>query len=107
MQNRGSEYREWFDPDLHCMEHHEILGPGTQIAVFTRLSLHIQTELFIGVYAADGQRIHERYHTDRVGDHLSQALEWGVRHARIIAKGHEMRIRDMEFPAAGVGDSVG
>lgn len=89
------------------MEHHEILGPGVQIALFSRHSLHIRTELFIGDYAADGQRIYERYYTDRDGDHASQAFEWGVRHARIIAKGYEMRMRDMEFPAADAGDSIG
>lgn len=91
MENRGIEFRKWFDPTIECMRHAESLGPGVQIEVLSRLSWDICTQLFVGVYTGKGLRIHEHFYDNRDGEHLSQALEWGVRQARLIAKGYIMR----------------
>ena len=91
MENRGTEFGRWFDPDIDCMRHVESLGLDVQIEVLSRLSWEICTQLFVGVYTAEGLRIHEHYYENRDGEHLSQALEWGKRQARLIAKGYIMR----------------
>lgn len=88
MENRGAEFRKWSATEIECMRHLESLGPGVQIEVLSRLSWEICTQLFVGVYTAEGLRIHEQYYDNRDGEHLSQALEWGLRQARLIAKGY-------------------
>ncbi|MDF0729526.1 hypothetical protein P0Y43_02135 [Pseudomonas entomophila] len=85
MKRRGETYRQWRDPILHHQTHEETLGTGTCLDVQTRLSRTGATQLFIGVYRADGSVVCEQIHAQRAGETMSRALVWGVGYARRVA----------------------
>ncbi|RCL28546.1 hypothetical protein C6A77_06775 [Pseudomonas sp. AFG_SD02_1510_Pfu_092] len=85
MKKRGETYRKWRDPILHHQVHEETLGDGTCLEVQTRLSRTGATQLFIGVYRADGTALYERAYAQRAGETMSRALVWGVGYARRVA----------------------
>ncbi|HEN8704458.1 TPA: hypothetical protein U8209_000876 [Pseudomonas putida] len=85
MKRRGKTYRNWCDPILHHQTHEEELDNGTCLEVQTRLSRTGATQLFIGVYRADGTVLCERAYAQRAGESMSRALVWGVGYARRVA----------------------
>lgn len=85
MKRRGKTYRNWRDPILHHQTHEETLDDGTCLEVQTRLSRTGATQLFVGVYRADGTVLCEQAYTQRAGESMSRALEWGVGYARRVA----------------------
>lgn len=85
MWHRGDVFWQWADPTLHHRTHDEILPNGNAIDVQARLSRTGATQLFIGVYAAHGQRIFEEAFDKRPGETISTALSWGVTRARAMA----------------------
>lgn len=82
MKKRGEVYRQWCDVILHHQIHEETLDDGTCIEVQGRLSRTGATQLFIGVYRADGAVVCERAYTQRPGESVSRAMVWGVGYAR-------------------------
>lgn len=91
MWRRGDVFWRWADPKLHHRTHDEILENGCAIDVQVRLSRTGDTQIFIGIYAREGQCLHEESHDRLPGKTMSRALVWGV------AKAREM------VPVLGVG----
>lgn len=91
MKKRGETYRQWYDPILHHQTHEEALDNGTCLEVQARLSRTGATQLFIGVYRADGSLICERAYSQRAGETVSRALVWGVGYARRVAVEGKMK----------------
>ena len=85
MKKRGETYRQWCDPILHHQTHEEALDNGVCLEVQARLSRTGATQLFIGVYRADGSVLCERAYAQRAGETMSRSLVWGVGYARRIA----------------------
>ncbi len=85
MKRRGETYRQWCDPILHHQIHEETLDTGACLEVQARLSRTGATQLFIGVYRADGSVVDERAYVQRPGETMSRALVWGVGYARRVA----------------------
>lgn len=85
MKRRGLTYHQWRESILPSQTHEETLADGTSLEVQTRLSRTGATQLFIGVYRADGTVWVERAYAQRPGETMSRALVWGVGHARRIA----------------------
>lgn len=85
MKNRGETYRQWCDPTLHHQIHEETLDNGACLEVQARLSRTGATQLFIGVYRADGSVLCERAYAQRAGETMSRSLVWGTGYARRIA----------------------
>ena len=90
MKRRGETYRQWCDPILHHQTHEEALDNGVCLEVQSRLSRTGATQLFIGVYRADGSMLCERVYHQRPGETLSRALVWGVGYARRLASEGEV-----------------
>ena len=89
MKKRGETYRNWCDPILHHQVHEETLDDGTRLEVQTRLSRTGATQLFIGVYLADGTALYERAYARRPGETMSRARGGGVGRARRVAAERE------------------
>ncbi|OCT21438.1 hypothetical protein [Pseudomonas putida] len=85
MKKRGKTYRQWYDPILDHQIHEETLNTGACLEVQARLSRTGATQLFIGVYRADGSALYEQAYVQRPGENMSRALVWGVGYARRIA----------------------
>ncbi|UWS68439.1 hypothetical protein [Pseudomonas mosselii] len=85
MRTRGKTYWDWADAQLHCREHTEVLESGLTIDVQVRLSRVGATQLFIGIYGADGACLHEEAHKARPGQSMTTAMLWGVGLARDIS----------------------
>ncbi|HGA2318281.1 TPA: hypothetical protein ACIRVE_002853 [Pseudomonas putida] len=85
MKRRGETYRQWCDPILHHRIHEETLDTGVCLEVQTRLSRTGATQLFIGVYRADGSVMSEQAFAQCAGETMSRAMVWGVGYARQIA----------------------
>lgn len=85
MKRRGKTYTQWCDPILHHQVHEETLDSGTCLEVQARLSRTGATQLFIGVYRADGSVMYEQAYARRPGETMSRALVWGVGYARRVA----------------------
>lgn len=85
MKRRGELYRQWCDPGLHHQTHQETLDDGTTLEVQARLSRTGTTQLFVGVYCADGAVLYEKAYGQRAGETMSRALIWGVELARLVA----------------------
>lgn len=93
MKKRGETYRQWCDPILHHQTHEQTLDDGTCLEVQTRLSRTGATQLFIGVYDADGNVVCEQIYDQRPGETMTRALMWGVGHARQLAvQGEEAQV---------------
>lgn len=84
MKRRGDTYRQWCDPIVHHQIHEETLDNGQCLEVQTRLSRTGATQLFIGVYRADGTVVCERAYARRPGESMSRALVWGVKYGRQV-----------------------
>lgn len=83
MKRRGKTYRNWCDPILHRQTHEETLDDGTCLEVQTRLSRTGATQLFVGVYRADGTVLCERAYAQRAGEQLTGStvglfLRWRI-----------------------------
>ena len=76
-EKRGETYRQWCDPILHHQTHEQTLDDGTCLEVQTRLSRTGATQLFIGVYDADGNVVCEQIYDQRPGETMTRALMWG------------------------------
>jgi hypothetical protein len=85
MRLRGDVFWQWADPALHCRTHDETLNDGTFIDVQVRLSLAGETQMFIGIYAANGMALHEEAVQPSPGESMTRALAWGVGRARHLA----------------------
>ncbi|MGN8248130.1 hypothetical protein [Pseudomonas sp. SMV7] len=85
MWRRGDVFWHWADPTLHHRTYDEILENGCNIQVQVRLSRTGETQLFIGIYAREGQCLHEESHDRLPGKNMSRALVWGVAKAREMA----------------------
>lgn len=85
MRIRGEVFWAWADAGLHHRSYDEILDDGSHIDVQVRLSRTGNTQLFIGIYAAEGQALHEEAFDSRPGESMSKALAFGVVHARRLA----------------------
>ena len=82
MRNRGQIYWNWANADLHCRNHDERLESGVLLNIQVRLSITNQTQLFYGVYEKSGLMVFEDSYLERIGQTMSQALEWGLIAAR-------------------------
>ncbi|MEN5301125.1 MULTISPECIES: hypothetical protein [unclassified Pseudomonas] len=98
MKRRGETYRQWCDPILHHQTHEEALDNGACLEVQSRLSRTGATQLFIGVYRADGSVLYERFYRQRPGETMSRAMVWGVEHARRVASNDESAGVEMAGP---------
>lgn len=85
MRIRGDIFWAWADPGIHNRTHDEILADGTHIDVQVRLSRSGETQMFIGVYAADGMALHEETIDPSPSESMTRALAWGVGRARQLA----------------------
>ncbi|WCM49030.1 hypothetical protein OH720_18665 [Pseudomonas sp. WJP1] len=86
MSERGETYWDWADPDEHCRIHEERLKNGLLIDIHVRLSQKGDTQLFIGVYSEQGTRLFEEAYLSRPGETMTQAMEWGIQHAKEVVK---------------------
>lgn len=82
MRIRGEVFWAWADDGLHHRTYDEIQDNGTSINVQVRLSRTGNTQLFIGIYAADGHSLHEEMFNSRPGESMTKALANGVLEAR-------------------------
>ncbi|MEG9622043.1 hypothetical protein [Pseudomonas guariconensis] len=89
MWKRGEAFWQWADPTLHHRTHDETLKNGISIDVQVRLSRTGATQLFIGVYGPQGQRLFEEAFMKRPGETMTRALLWGVAKARSAADSYE------------------
>jgi len=87
MRVRDEIYWQWADAQLHSRCHDEALSDGTTLDVQVRLSRQGATQLFLGLYARDGQALVEEYYPARRGETMTRALVWGVERARALATG--------------------
>ena len=85
MWRRGEVFWQWADPTLHHRTHDETLDCGNCIDVQVRLSRTGATQMFIGVYAKEGQALFEEAFDNCPGDTMSRALVWGVAKAKEVA----------------------
>lgn len=85
MRIRGEAFWRWADPKLHSRSHEERLDDGTLIDIQVRLSRVGTTQLFLGIYDADGSMIHEEGYDSRPGESMTKAMAWGVQRARHLA----------------------
>lgn len=85
MRVRGEVFWRWADPKLHSRTHEERLDDGTLIDIQVRLSRVGATQLFVGIYGADGVMIHEEGYDSRPGESMTKAMAWGVQRARHLA----------------------
>jgi hypothetical protein len=84
MRRRGAQFWLWTNTRLPLHTHEEVLGSGVQIEVQARISVEGVTQIFVGVYGADGWPIHEEHHDLKAGEHYCAALKWGTQRAREI-----------------------
>ncbi|MFW0758995.1 hypothetical protein ACN1C3_30495 [Pseudomonas sp. H11T01] len=82
MRNRGQKYWDWADPELHSRTHDSRLSDGTLINVQVRLSKAGVTQLFFGIYDKEGTMLFEESFDSRLGETMTQAMEWGLAKAR-------------------------
>ena len=87
MRVRDEIYWQWADAQLHSRCHDEALSDGTTLDVQVRLSRQGATQLFLGLYARDGQALVEEYYPARCGETMTRARVWGVERARALATG--------------------
>ncbi|MEK2608507.1 hypothetical protein WLF18_05240 [Pseudomonas shirazensis] len=87
MWHRGEIFWQWADPSLHHRTHVETMENGVAIDVQARLSRTGATQLFIGIYAKDGQALYEEAFLKRPGETMTRALLWGAGKARETAEG--------------------
>ncbi|WP_395598567.1 hypothetical protein AB4P95_11695 [Pseudomonas sp. A1437] len=85
MRLRGDVFWKWADPALHSRTHDEILRDGTYIDVQVRLSRAGTTEMFIGIYAADGMALYEEADDSHPRESMTRVMAWGVGRARKLA----------------------
>ena len=95
---RGDVFYAWIDPALHCRTYDEVLDDGTNIDVKVRLSRAGNTQLFIGVYDASGEALHEESFATRPGESMSRALLWGIDRAQKLASSAAPATDLMGFP---------
>lgn len=82
MSQRGQVYWDWIDPELHCRNHEERMNGGELIDIQVRLSKKTEPQLFVGAYGKQGELIFEESYSDRPGETMTQAMEWGIAHAK-------------------------
>lgn len=84
MRRRGAQFWLWTNTRLPLHTHEEVLGNGVQIEVHARTSVEGVTQVFLGVYGADGWPISEEHHERNVDEPYCAALTWGTQRAREI-----------------------
>lgn len=84
MRRRGAQFWLWTNTRLPLHTHEEVLGNGVQIEVHARVSVEGVTQVFLGIYGADGWPICEEHHERSVGEHYCAALKWGTQRAREV-----------------------
>lgn len=85
IRRRGDCFWAWGNASVHNRSHCETLADGSQIDVQVRLSPVGATQLFIGVYAPDGELVHEESFDSRPGETMTRAMALGVGRARAFA----------------------
>ena len=85
MKNRGKVFWDWADPAIHTRSVDERQTDGTLLNVQVRMSLLGRTELFIGVYGANGKMLLEDAPDSLPGETMTNALARGLDRARLKA----------------------
>ena len=84
MRRRGAKFWLWTNTQLPLHIHEEVLSNGVHIEVQARVSHGGITQVFIGVYGANGWAVGEEVHDRHAGEHYCVALKWGAQRAREI-----------------------
>lgn len=87
MKNRGAAFWSWSDAQLQTKTHEEELDDGTKIDVQARISRTGGTQMFLGVYTADGRIITEEIYENLPGQTTLRAIVSGTQRARAVAVG--------------------
>ncbi|WP_085690555.1 MULTISPECIES: hypothetical protein [unclassified Pseudomonas] len=90
MRRRGAQYWLWVDKRMPGKTHEDFLSDGRQIEVQARLTSQRMTQVFVGIYTAEGAAVCEAFQERLAGDTLSSAIEWGVQCARQIIVASEV-----------------
>ena len=62
MRHRGAQFWLWLNKRLPVKTYEDVLGDGRQIEVQARITPQGMTQVFIGIYAANGSSICEEFH---------------------------------------------
>lgn len=81
MRKRGQRFWDWNKGELHVRDHDERLDDGTSINIQVRHSPSHGVQLFIGVYAPDETMSFEEVYDSRIGETMTQSIQWGVNRA--------------------------
>ena len=84
MRHRGAQFWLWLNKRLPVKSYEDVLGDGRQIEVQARITLQGMTQVFIGIYAANGSSICEEFHDRSLREPFALALQWGGQRARAI-----------------------
>lgn len=81
MRNRGQIFWEWADPDLHFRNFDERMADGSLINIQVRVSKANQIQLFLGIYAQDGELLLEEGYLDCKDQTMTTAMSWALQRA--------------------------
>lgn len=84
MRHRGAQFWLWLNKRLPVKTYEDVLGDGRQIEVQARITPQGMTQVFIGIYAAEGAAICEEFHDRGLREPFALALKWGGQRARAI-----------------------
>lgn len=84
MRRRGAQYWLWTNSRLPLHGLEEVLSDGLQIEVQARVNPDGMTQVFVGVYAAEGRAISEEFYDRGTSACLEVSLKWGAERARQI-----------------------
>ena len=91
MKNRGAQFKVWVDLLLHTRTETQIVGEdGMVVDVQARLSRTGSTQMFMGVYEADGRMVTEEYYPSMEGETMTRALFFGSARGFAIASGADV-----------------
>jgi hypothetical protein len=79
MRKRGAKYWLWSDCQLQSTTRRLEAHGDIHIEIRARSSRQSVTQLFVGVYQANGLPLAEEYYAHCPDESVSQALEWGER----------------------------
>lgn len=89
MRTRGKIYWDWVDPVLHSRSADKRLADGILLNVQVRTSAEGETQLFLGVYGAQGMMLFEQAFNNRPGQTMTQAMTWVLARAKQLAVSRE------------------
>lgn len=82
MHHRGTGFWLWVNKRLPAKTYVDELNDGRHVEVQARITSQRMTQVFIGIYEANGTVAHEEFHDRGLREPLAFALKWGVRRAR-------------------------